>query len=189
MCSLRRGTRYNMASSSISSNSIISDLSWLWWQDGKSRFLSCNMFPQFFFFFFFFFIYLFLFFDLSVKIWQRTYLKELASINSAQVAIESNIILTLFRMKHARVRRLLFFVLVVFWKRARPLIHLQLTVNSHSDYFITYCIVKFMTWASSEKVSLNMRKMCGFTQAGNWRLRNVASTLCARWDLFQLPCM
>ena len=41
----------------------------------------------------------------------------------------------------------------------------------------------------AKKVPLNMRKMYGFTPTGKWRLRNVASTLCARWDIFQLPCM
>ena len=41
----------------------------------------------------------------------------------------------------------------------------------------------------AKKVSLNMRKMYGFTPTGKRRLRNVASTLCARWDIFQLPCM
>ena len=32
-----------------------------------------------------------------------------------------------------------------------------------------------------------MRKMYGFTPTGKRRLRNVASTLCARCDIFQLP--
>ena len=43
--------------------------------------------------------------------------------------------------------------------------------------------------ASNKKVPLNMLKMCGFTPRGKRRLRNVASTLCARRDIFQLPCM
>ena len=34
----------------------------------------------------------------------------------------------------------------------------------------------------AKKVSLNMRKLYGFTPTGKRRLRNVASTLCARLD-------
>ena len=54
---------------------------------------------------------------------------------------------------------------------------------------VSYGVVKFMTRASSEKVSLNMHKISRFTPAGKQHHRKVASTLCARWDIFQLPCM